>query len=147
MPYTYEYPRPMVTVDSIVLWKDYSGWKLLLIKRKNEPYQNLWAFPGGFVEMDESLEAAAARELEEETGMKNIPLEQFKTFGDTKRDPRGRNISVVYYGITSKSNVEIRANDDAVEVQWFPITELPDLAFDHEMIFGMFKSRILANYS
>ena len=93
-----------------------------------------WALPGGFVEIDEDLEAGANRELEEETGLKNIALTQFKTYGTPGRDPRGRTISVVYYGFLTNKSPKIEAGDDAAEASWFDLNDLPELAFDHEEI-------------
>src|SRR5512143_988538 len=94
--YVYEYPRPMVTVDAAVFVCVKGKAKLLLVQRKQEPYQGSWALPGGFVEIDEDLPQAAARELAEETGLQDVPLEQLRTFGQPGRDPRGRTITVVY---------------------------------------------------
>ncbi len=130
--YVYDWPRPMVTVDAAVF--DVSGDKtrILLIKRGNEPFKGQWAFPGGFVEMDEDLEDAAARELAEETGLTGVKLEQLYTFGKCGRDPRGRNIAVVFIGITK--NTKIKSGDDATEAQWFEIDNLPQMAFDHDNV-------------
>src|SRR5689334_9851507 len=99
MPYTYEYPRPSLTVDAVVFGFDDQDLKVLLIQRGLEPFLGRWALPGGFVRMDESLESSVRRELKEETGLGNIFLEQLYTFGDTGRDPRGRVVSVAYYGL------------------------------------------------
>lgn len=144
MPYTYEYPRPAVTVDCVVLGFDPSerDLKVLLIKRLSEPYKNQWALPGGFVDMDESLETAALRELEEETGVANIFLEQLYTFGAPNRDPRGRVISVAYYALISLGSKTIRAASDAKDVQWFSINHLPALAFDHSLILASALQRL-----
>lgn len=135
MPYTYDYPRMLVTVDSVVFLKDKeSPLKLLLVKRGNEPYKDAYALPGGFPEMDELLADAAKRELLEETGLNAIDLKQLATFDTIGRDPRGRNIAVVHYGFTSPSNCKLMAGDDAAEAEWFPINELPPLAFDHKEV-------------
>ncbi|MDX9697897.1 MAG: NUDIX hydrolase [Bacteroidales bacterium] len=132
MPYTYEYPRPAVCVDIIVLTSDLATPEILLIKRKFEPFKDHWALPGGFVDIDEELDQAAYRELDEETSLADIKLEQFKTFGKIGRDPRGRTISVVYFGFISENQKHLtKANDDASETKWFSIMSLPDLAFDH----------------
>jgi 8-oxo-dGTP diphosphatase len=132
MPYTYEYPRPAVCVDIVVFTSDTVAPEILLIKRKFNPFKDHWALPGGFVNMDEELTVAASRELEEETSLTDIKLEQFKTFGKIGRDPRGRTISVVYYGFISENQKHLtKANDDASETKWFSIMSLPDLAFDH----------------
>ena len=122
----------MVTVDAIVF--DISGDKLrvLLIKRGNEPFKGQWAFPGGFVEMDEELENAVTRELAEETGLTGVKLEQFHTFGKCGRDPRGRNITIAFIGTTK--NTEIKGGDDATEAKWFEIDALPKMGFDHDNV-------------
>ena len=130
MKYTYEYPRPMVTVDCVIFTKDTN--ELLLIKRKNDPYKDMWCFPGGYVDIDENLKDAANRELYEETGLKNIRLKQLKTFGSINRDPRGRTISVVFFGFSDTK--EIESGDDAKDADWFDIQGLPDLGFDHSEI-------------
>ena len=135
MAYTYEYPRPALTTDAAVFTRTKNNeLKVLLIQRKTPPFLGFWAFPGGFVEMNETLEASANRELEEETGLKNVRLKQFKTYGAINRDPRGRTVSVVYYGFVDEKNTKVRAKDDANEAQWFPISYLPKLAFDHQQI-------------
>jgi 8-oxo-dGTP diphosphatase len=131
--YAYDWPRPMVTVDAAVFAFFQSRPKLLLVRRKYEPFQGYWALPGGFVEMDEDLPDAAARELAEETGLKNIPLEQLRTFGRPGRDPRGRTITVVYFGIARQPS-QVKAADDAAQAQWFDLDNLPPLAFDHDEI-------------
>ncbi len=132
--YIYEYPRPAVTVDAVVFRKsDKEGWEVLLIRRKNEPYANYWALPGGFVDENETLEEAVVRELYEETSLQGVNLSQMKAFSKPDRDPRGRTISIAFVGILNQ-NVELKAKDDAKEVQWFPISNLPPLAFDHEEI-------------
>jgi 8-oxo-dGTP diphosphatase len=131
--YIYEWPRPMVTVDAAVF--DVSGKtpKVLLIKRGNEPFKGQWAFPGGFVNMDEELEDAAARELEEETGLKGVELQQLHTFGKCGRDPRGRNITIVFIGATE--DTKVKGGDDAAEACWFDIDNLPEnMAFDHDNV-------------
>lgn len=133
--YVYEWPRPMVTVDAAVFAFVEGKPHLLLIKRKHDPYAGQWAVPGGFIEMDEELEDAVARELEEETGLKNIPLEQLHTFGTVGRDPRGRQITVVYMGVAALGQTEIRGGDDAAEARWFDIDRLPEnMAFDHDAV-------------
>ena len=130
--YVYEWPRPMVSVDIIVFALSENKAKLLLIKRGNEPFKGMWALPGGFVDLDEELEDAAVRELAEETGLVNISLKQMHTFGGVGRDPRGRQITVAFMGITTEELNEIQAGDDAAEARWFDVEELPrDLAFDH----------------
>lgn len=130
--YVYEWPRPMVTTDALVF--DLAGGRarVLLVRRKNDPYQDHWAVPGGFIEMDEELVDAAARELAEETGLTGVPLEQLRTFGTVGRDPRGRQITVVFTGIVEKGAETVRGGDDAAEARWFDIDDLPaNMAFDH----------------
>ncbi|MCX5644502.1 MAG: NUDIX hydrolase [Phycisphaerae bacterium] len=124
----------MITADAAVFTFVDGKAKLLLIQRKNEPYKGRWALPGGFVEMDEDLPEAVARELAEETGLKDIPLEQLRTFGKPGRDPRGRTITVAYFGIAGKDSPAIQAGDDAARAQWFDIDDLPGMAFDHDQI-------------
>lgn len=133
--YIYDWPRPMVTVDAVVFGVFKNKAKLLLIRRKEEPFKGKWALPGGFVGIDEELEDAAARELAEETGLTNIKLEQMHTFGNVGRDPRGRQITVAFMGIATKGWTKIKAGDDAAEARWFDIEKLPkDMAFDHNEI-------------
>jgi 8-oxo-dGTP diphosphatase len=134
MPYTYEYPRPSVTVDVVIFTIADDDLKVLLIRRGGEPHKGKWALPGGFVEMDESLEKAAARELEEEVGVSDVYLEQLFTFGAPKRDPRGRVISVCYFALVDVSRQTIRAASDAADAQWHSVFKLPRLAFDHRQI-------------
>lgn len=137
MPFTYEYPRPMVTVDIILI--NIVKNKILMIERGREPYKNYWALPGGFVDMDEELEDAAYRELKEETNVDNISLNQFKTYGTLGRDPRGRTISIIYYAITENDRITAKAGDDAAKAEWFDIKSLPKLiAFDHRDIINDF---------
>ncbi len=145
MPYTYEYPRPALTVDGVIFGYDSNerDLRVLLILRSGEPYRNYWALPGGFVEMDEDLDTAALRELQEETGLKNIFLEQLYTFGTPNRDPRGRVISVAYYALISlNEDRPIQADSDAQDARWFSINELPALAFDHTDILNMALQRL-----
>ena len=130
-----------VTVDAVIV-KKMTDNQLLLIKRKNKPFQNCWALPGGFVDENEDLDVAAKRELEEETQIKIDSLQQIGTFGKPFRDPRGHMISVAYFGEVPENTIAI-ASDDAKEVAWFTINELPNLAFDHQEIiekaFKIFK--------
>lgn len=133
--YIYDWPRPMVTVDAVVFGFFRNRAKLLLINREREPFKGKWALPGGYVEIDEELEDAAARELAEETGLVNIRLEQMHTFGRCGRDPRGRQITIAFMGIATKGQTKIKAGDDAREARWFDIEKLPkDLAFDHNEV-------------
>jgi 8-oxo-dGTP diphosphatase len=133
--YVYDWPRPMVTVDAAVFSFFRGKAKLLLIKRGKEPFKGHWALPGGFVGIDEELETAAKRELAEETGIADVVLEQIHTFGGCGRDPRGRQITIVFMGVASKPQRRLKAGDDAAEAQWFDIENLPkNLAFDHNEI-------------
>ncbi len=131
--YTYDYPRPMVTVDAAILSMRGGKRHVLLIRRGRPPFEGTWALPGGFVEIDEPLEAAVARELAEETGLTGVVLRQLHTFGEPGRDPRGRSISVVYWGEAPPDAV-VTGGDDAAEAAWFPVDALPSLAFDHEKV-------------
>ncbi|MCA9197070.1 MAG: NUDIX hydrolase [Planctomycetales bacterium] len=133
-PFCYEYARPAVSVDCVTFGLDEDGLKVLLIERKLEPFAGCWALPGGFVEMHESLETAAKRELEEETGLKVEYLEQLFTFGDVQRDPRDRVITVAYFALVKLTDHAVEAASDARQAVWFPVDETPDLAFDHDQI-------------
>ena len=160
--FRYDYPRPAVTVDIAVLRpKDAKGernkekaerkkevaihvaaglFEVLLIQRKSEPFKGCWALPGGFVDEGESLEAAARRELAEETGLRRVPLRQLAAFGDPGRDPRGWTVSVAFCAIVSRAAVRPKAADDAAAVRWFPLKKLPALAFDHEKILAQVRN-------
>lgn len=131
--YTYDYPRPAVTSDIAVLRLEEFP-EILLIQRKEDPFQGKWALPGGFMEMEESLEDAARRELEEETGIKAGELIRFDTYDKPGRDPRGRTITQVFVLVWKKEMGIPQAGDDASDLSWFPLTELPELAFDHTLI-------------
>ena len=124
----------MVTVDSVIFSETNNEVKILLIKRKNPPFEGKWAFPGGFVGIDEPIEAAANRELMEEAGIKVIKLEQLHTYGAPDRDPRGRCISIAFYGFANADEHPPQPGDDAAEAKWFSLNEIPPLAFDHERI-------------
>lgn len=123
-----------LTVDIIVFDINTVEKKVLLIQRDKAPFEGHWAFPGGFVDIDETFEVAAARELHEETGLKNVSLKQFYSFSAIDRDPRHRTVSVVYYGFVDKGNNNVKAGDDARDAVWFSLDDLPDLAFDHNEI-------------
>ncbi|MFW6245916.1 MAG: NUDIX domain-containing protein [Tangfeifania sp.] len=137
--YTYKYPRPALTVDSIVFTKDRNTTCVLLIQRGQEPFKNKWALPGGFVNIDELLKTACRRELEEETGLKVEQMEQFKAFDAIDRDPRHRTISVVF-SVELPEKQEVKGGDDAAHAKWFQLSELPELAFDHQQILEEFFS-------
>ena len=131
MPFTYEYPRPALTVDCVVFGFDGAGLQVLLIRRGLEPFIGSWALPGGFVDMDENLDEAARRELLEETHLKGVFLEQLFTFGDPSRDPRGRVVSVAYYALVRPDQHPATGDSDASEAAWHRVDKLPPLAFDH----------------
>lgn len=133
--YTYKYPRAALTTDALIL-KKHIG-EILLIQRGIEPFKGKWALPGGFVEMDELLADACKRELMEETGLVVEKLEQFQVFDKVDRDPRGRTISVVFYGFVEK-DADVKGGDDAAEAAWFKLDALPELAFDHDQVIDVF---------
>lgn len=140
--YSYDYPRPALTTD-MVIFSYYKGKLLvLLIERKYVPFKGMWAFPGGFVDMDETAEECAYRELKEETGLEIEDLSQLITVSTLGRDPRGRTVSVFFYGFISYENAGIQAGDDAKKVQWFPADKLPSLAFDHGEIIHIALERL-----
>ena len=143
MAYTYEHPHPAVTTDVVIFTIRQDELKVLLIKRALAPFEGTWALPGGFVNPDESLEDGARRELEEETGVSGVYLEQLYTFGAPDRDPRERVITVAYYALIPTDSVEIRAASDAEGVSWFGLHELPKLAFDHRDILEMAHRRLV----
>lgn len=129
MSYTYEYPRPALTADVVVITREAEP-KVLLIERGNEPYKGCWAFPGGFMNMDETTEQCAIRELNEETNLVINHLRQIGTYSKVERDPRGRTITVAYLAVID-CPLAASAQDDAARVQWFPLNAPPTLAFDH----------------
>lgn len=132
MPYTYKYPRPAVTADCVVITSEEVP-RVLLIERGEEPFKGCWAIPGGFLNMDETTEQCAIRELEEETGLKIDQANQIGAYCKVDRDPRGRTISVAYLAIVERP-LEVSGQDDASKAKWFPINALPPLAFDHDEI-------------
>ncbi|MBN1665822.1 MAG: NUDIX hydrolase [Anaerolineales bacterium] len=133
--YTYNHPRPALTVDIVTFTVRGDRLNVLCIERRTPPFQGGWALPGGFVQMDENLENAALRELEEETGLTDVYLEQLYTYGEPDRDPRGRVVSVAYFAlIPSDGHIRPEGGDDASQARWFPYDELPALAFDHDEI-------------
>ncbi len=134
MPHTYEYPRPALTVDCVVFGFDGEALQVLLIRRGLEPHLGAWALPGGFVQMDEALEDAARRELEEETSLRNVFLEQLYTFGAPERDPRGRVVSVAFYALVRPDQHPAKGDTDASDARWHRADRLPPLAFDHAEI-------------
>lgn len=135
-------PRPAVTVDLVILTISGNELKVLLIRRGVEPFRNCWALPGGFVEMSESLENAAARELREEAGVENVYLEQLYTFGEPDRDPRGRVISVVYFALVDAEGLHVAAASDAKDAAWHSVFNPPRLAFDHAEVLNYAVGRL-----
>jgi 8-oxo-dGTP diphosphatase len=142
MPYSYEYPRGALTVDCVVFGLDDVELKVMLIQRGQEPYLGMWALPGGFVHVAETLDEAARRELEEETGLHQVFLEQLYTFGEVHRDPRERVVSVAYYALVKLSDHRVQAATDAREAAWFGVHDVPSLAFDHAGILQMGLERL-----
>lgn len=147
--YVYSYPRPMVTVDAAVFSVRDGRLHVLLIERRNDPFAGYWALPGGFVEMDETLEQAVVRELREETGIDGVRLRQFHTFSEVDRDPRGRSISTAFLALVGGGRLQLKADDDAAGVGWLPVAVLPRLAFDHNLIveYAVEELRTLLRYS
>jgi 8-oxo-dGTP diphosphatase len=141
MSYCYDYPRPAVSADMVVFRTNSGRREVLLIRRKHPPYQGMWAFPGGFVEIDETLEQAAARELEEETGLRGVELRQFHAFSNLDRDPRTRVITIVFYGMVPFDASEAKGGDDAELAEWFPLEDLPPMGFDHREIIALVQER------
>ena len=142
MPFTYDYPRPALTVDCVVFGLDEEDLKVALIQRDLAPFAGKWALPGGFVHVDESLEDAARRELQEETGLSKVFLEQLYTFGDVNRDPRERIVTVSYYALVNIRDHRVQAATDARNAAWFPVSDTPSLAFDHENILQVALERL-----
>ena len=141
--YTYQHPRPAVSVDIVLFQKINKEYQVLLIKRAQDPFRGSYALPGGFVEMKESLEQGAERELWEETGVQNIQLTQIHTFSEPDRDPRGRVISTAYGAVIEEDDrIHIQAGSDAAEVGWFNLSDLPVLAFDHKLIIQISKDKL-----
>jgi 8-oxo-dGTP diphosphatase len=143
MPHTYEYPRPSVTVDVAIITRE-ARPRVLLIRRKHDPFAGAWAIPGGFVDPNEPLAAAAARELREETGVENVDMEQLAAFGDPGRDPRGWTVSIAFLARVAADTAALAA-DDAAAVAWHSLDVLPKpLAFDHEIILARARARLAA---
>ena len=139
---TYRHPRPALTVDCVVFGLDEDGLQVLLVERNIPPFEGDWALPGGFVRVGESLDAAAQRELEEETGLRDVYLEQLYTFGAPDRDPREHVVSVAWYALTNIRDHGVRAATDARDARWFPLHDAPALAFDHDHIVEVALERL-----
>ncbi len=131
MSYCYDFPRPAVAADTLLLRQGTGGLEILLIQRGRPPFAGRWALPGGFVEEEETLLEAARRELYEETGIEDVPLRQFAAYGDPGRDPRGWTVSIVFWGWLGEQTRHAQAGDDAASARWWPVDALPPLAFDH----------------
>lgn len=142
--YTYAYPHLAVSTDIVIFTIQADQLKVLLIQRATDPFKDYWALPGGFVEIDEDLEDGALRELWEETGIRDIYLEQLYTFGKPGRDPRERVITVAYYALAPIDQLSATASSDAKNLAWFPVSELPELAFDHNEIISTAMQRLAA---
>lgn len=138
--YCYRYPHPAVTTDCVIFGFDGERLQVLLIERGIDPYKGRWAFPGGFLKMDETAEEGALRELKEETGLEGAYMEQFHTFSAPERDPRERVITIAYYALVKIQ--EVKGGDDAASARWFPLDEIPSLAFDHDYILRMATQRL-----
>ncbi|MCU7923915.1 MAG: NUDIX hydrolase [Candidatus Thiodiazotropha sp. (ex Dulcina madagascariensis)] len=147
--YCYPYPHPAVTTDVVLFTIRGEALSILLIRRGNPPYRGMWALPGGFLDIGEDLEACAKRELHEETGIEGVYLEQLYTFGKPERDPRERVISIAYFALTQSDRLKLKPASDATRAAWFPVDQLPELAFDHADIIQLARGRLLAklNYS
>jgi 8-oxo-dGTP diphosphatase len=134
--------HPLVTVDVVIFTLRHDDLLVLLIQRGHPPFEGLWALPGGFVGPEETLEEAALRELEEETGVRDVYLEQLYTFGDPGRDPRGRVITVAYFALVPSAEIEVRGGNDARAARWWSVYHLPELAFDHARIVNYALTRL-----
>ena len=138
--YCYKYPHPAVTTDCVIFGFNGESLQVLLIERGIEPFKGRWAFPGGFLKMDETAEEGAKRELKEETGLENAYIQQLHTFSAPNRDPRERVITIAYYALVKIQ--EVKGGDDAASARWFPLDEIPPLAFDHDYILRMATQRL-----
>lgn len=142
--YTYDYPHPAVTTDCVIFGYDSKeGLSVLLVQRGGEPYKGCWAFPGGFMRIDEDAETGARRELKEETSLDTAYIEQFGCFTDVDRDPRERVITIAFLALVRKT--EVKGGDDAADARWFPISSVPALAFDHDRILRVALRRLKEN--
>jgi len=142
MSFTYRYARPALTADCVLFGLEDSTLKVLLIERSHAPFEGCWALPGGFAEVGETLESTAARELQEETGLQGIELEQLHTFSAPDRDPREHVVTVAYLGLVNLADQQVRAGSDARRAEWFDLDALPELAFDHAHILETARGRL-----
>jgi 8-oxo-dGTP diphosphatase len=142
VPYTYSHPRPSLTTDILIFSIREKALQVLLIERKVQPFAGQWAIPGGFVRMSEDLVDGALRELAEEAGVTGVPLTQFRTYGRPDRDPRERVVTVVFMALVPSDHIVATAASDAAKVQWFPVDDLPPLAFDHARILADARQRL-----
>lgn len=147
MPHSYQHPRAALTVDCVVFGLDHEDLNVMLIQRSLPPFEGEWALPGGFVHVDETLDEAARRELEEETGLHKVFLEQLRTFDAVERDPRERVVSVAYYALVKLGDHRVQAATDAREAAWFPFHDVPSLAFDHAEILAAALARLRGKLS
>ena len=131
-----------MTTDCVIFGFDGEVLKVLLVERGGEPYKGCWAFPGGFLNMDETTDECAVRELEEETGLKDVFVEQLQAFSDVDRDPRGRTITVAYYALVNPVGMNVAGYDDAADARWFALSDMPSLAFDHEHVLQVALQRL-----
>jgi 8-oxo-dGTP diphosphatase len=138
----HNFSKPSVTVDMVIYTIQENDLKILLVKRGIEPFKDKWALPGGFVRIDESLEDAAKRELQEETGVKDVYLEQLYSFGEIERDPRGRVITIAYIALVNSEKVALKSTTDVSEAQWFSVKKIPQIAFDHKKILDYSLKRL-----
>lgn len=143
--FCYKYPHPAVTVDGVVFGFDGVGLNILLVQRGIEPYKDKWAFPGGFMHIDETAKTAVQRELKEETGLDNIYVEQLGVFSEVNRDPRERVVTIAFYALLRQSHYQLSAGDDAADARWFSVDNIPPLAFDHDRIFRVALERLRRN--
>ena len=143
------FAKHAVAVDVVLFTIQAGTLKVLLVRRQQAPYRSAWALPGGIVGAEESVDAAALRELQEETNIGNVYLEQLYTFGDTNRDPRGRVLTVAYYALVNQQQLELKARQRVTEADWFPVRRLPELAFDHRQIieYALERLRNKINYT
>lgn len=140
--YCYRYPHPAMTADCVIFGFDGKALKVLLVERGLEPFLGSWALPGGFMKIDETIEQTARRELEEETGLKGVYMEQFRVYSTVNRDPRERVVTVVFIALVRPGDYSLIAGDDAADARWFDVEFLPPMAFDHTDIIAQARARL-----